>query len=41
MYHMSGYNLEQNNIAIKLLGKLGIDSRIHWLNPLFIKCRNK
>ncbi len=39
-------NLKQNNIGdvcegYKLLGKPSMDNGIHWLNPLFIKCRNK
>ncbi len=41
MYHLKSFNLEQNNIAIRLSGKPCIDTGIHWLNPLFIKCRNK
>lgn len=41
MYHSKNYNLEQDNIALKLSGKPSKDMSIHWLNPLFIKCRDK
>jgi len=41
MYHLRSYNLEQNNTAMKLSGKPSIDLCIRWLNPLFIKCRDK
>jgi len=40
MYHLRSYNLEQNNIAMKLSEKPSIDLSIHWLNPLFIKCKD-
>jgi hypothetical protein len=40
MYHLRSYNLEQNHFAIKLSEKPGIDLSIHWLNPLFKKCKD-
>ncbi len=40
MYLLRSYNLEQNNIAMKLSWKPSIDLSIHWLNPLFIKCKD-
>ena len=44
MYHLR--NLKQNNIgnaceSYKLLEKPSMDTSMHWLNPLFIKCKNK
>jgi hypothetical protein len=39
MYQLGRYDVEQNNIAIELSAKSNIDVSIHWLNPLFIKCR--
>lgn len=41
MYHFRCYELEQENIALKLSEKPGIDICIHWLNPLFEKCGDK
>ena len=38
MYYLRSYNFEQNNIAIKLLGKISIDISLHWRNPLLHKC---
>ncbi len=41
MYNLKSYNLDKNNIAIELSEKQGMDTNIHWLNPLLMKCRNK
>lgn len=38
MYHMKSYNLEQENISVKLSKKFSVDISIGWLNPLFDKC---
>lgn len=41
MYHLRSYNLEQDNIAMELSGKPGIELGIHWLNPLLLKCKKR
>lgn len=41
MYHFRLYELKQNNIAGKLSEKPSIDFGIHWLNPLFKRCKGK
>ncbi|HEX9062224.1 MAG TPA: hypothetical protein VF941_18770 [Clostridia bacterium] len=41
MYNQKNYNLDKNDIAIELSAKQGMDTSIHWLNPLLMKCRNK
>lgn len=38
MYLFRQMWLEQINIADQLTCKPGMDSRIHWLNPLLDKC---
>lgn len=40
MYHQKSYNLNQLNIVMKSQ-EFGMDTGIHRLNPLFVKCRNK
>ena len=40
MYNLKSYNLDKNNIAIELSSEQGMDTYIHWLNPLIMKCRN-
>lgn len=41
MYYMTRRELEQNNTAIRLSGKIDTGMYIHWLNPLFDKCEEK
>ena len=40
MYNLISYNLDKSNIAIELSAKQDMDTYIHRLNPLFMKCRN-
>ena len=41
MYSLRNIWLKQINTAIGLEHKPGIDLRVHWLNPLLIKCEKR
>jgi hypothetical protein len=38
MYQLKNGYIGQKNIVVELSGKPGMDSGMHWLDPLFVKC---